>query len=88
MNRNVDLPTSDVLSAQSATLLQSSLQCNLEGSRLSGMHFGSLIEIAALGSGPLNLSYIWHVSPVSVRSSMAAPTTLPFCADASVCSTL
>lgn len=37
----------------------------MAGSRLSGMKFVSLIEIAALGSGPLNKSYKCRVSPVS-----------------------
>lgn len=44
----------------------------MAGSKLSGLGFVSLIEIAAFGSVPLNKSYTWHVSPVSCR---ATPTT-------------
>lgn len=50
-------------------LLLSSWGCNLAGSTLSGMEFVSLIEIAALGSGPLSKSYKWHVSPVNWRAT-------------------
>lgn len=39
--------------------------CDLAGSRLSGMKSVFVIEIAGLGSGTLNKSYKWHVSPVS-----------------------
>lgn len=54
-------------------LLPPSWGCDLAGTRLSGMKFASLIEIAALGSGPLHKSYKWHVSPVSWRATTPPP---------------
>lgn len=50
-----------------------SVMCGLAGSSQSAMWFASLIEIAALGSGPVNLSCIWHVSPVSCRGTLPNP---------------
>lgn len=62
-------------------LLPPSWGCDLAGTRLSGMKFASLIEIAALGSGPLHKSYKWHVSPVSWRATTppAPPLTPASC---------
>ena len=66
----------------------------MAGSGLSGMKFLSLIEIAALGSDPLNKSYKWHVSPVSwnipthpqpPRPRVLATPVQPLGADVSVC---
>lgn len=68
--------------------LSCSVSAHLAGFGLPHMQFSSLIQIAALGSGSLNLSYIWHVSPVSFRASLhpAPPRVAPaavqlLCAD-------
>lgn len=64
---------------------------DLAGSRLSGMNLVPLIEIAALGSGPLNKSYNCHVSPVSwtppltTHPCVLATPIQPLCADVSLC---
>lgn len=68
--------------------------CNLARSRESGIKFVSLIEIAALGSGPLNKSYKWHASPVSwTPPPIPTPVFWPFlyscrCWCLSLCSNL
>lgn len=94
--RTYDNADCDVLSeSDQRRLSSSSSRCDLAGSSLSGMQFVALIEIAAFGSGPLNLSYIWHVSPVNQRATLHPP--LPTVASnlvqllaavKSVCSTL